>query len=253
MELRVLGCYGGEIPGHRTTCFMINGRVLVDAGAVTAALPVKDQAEIDAIFLTHSHLDHVRDIGFMVDNTFGMREEPLLVYGLPETIEGVKKHVLNDQVWPDFSRLPTPEKPVMEYREMKEGEAVEIHGLEIRAVRVNHTVPAVGLIVNNESKSIVFSGDTGPTDRIWETAAGLDDLVAVFIETSFPDRFADLARASGHLTPASARIEIDKISAPDSRVYLYHMKPQYLKEIEKEIKDADYTFTVLQQGEQIEF
>ena len=252
MEIRVLGCYGGEAPGHRTTCFLVNSRVAIDAGAVTAALSLKDQARIDAVLLTHSHLDHIRDLAFLADNIFGKRDQPVVIYGLPETIREVKAHIFNNSVWPDFTRIPSAEHPVLAYQEIREGVAVEVEGLKVTAVKVNHTIPTAGFIVANETKSFAFSGDTGPTEALWAEAAKRPDLAALFLETSFPSRMAGLAELTGHLTPALTRLEFAKLGRPDLPAHLYHMKPQFLKEIMGEMDDSTSTLRVARQGEHIE-
>ena len=252
MEIRVLGCYGGEAPGHRTTCFLVNSKLAIDAGAVTGALSLKDQAKVDAVILTHSHLDHVRDLAFLADNVFGKRERPVTIHGLPETIRELQNHIFNNSVWPDFSRIPNPEHPILAYREIRENTPFEIDGLTIVAIKVNHTVPAAGFIVANETKSFAFSGDTGPTEAFWLEAAKRADLAAVFLEASFPSRLSELAELTGHLTPALARLELAKLGRPEVPVYLHHMKPQYLKEIMGEVDSVQPTLRVARQGDQIE-
>lgn len=252
MKIKVLGCYGGEMPGHRTTCFMLNSQVLIDAGAITAAIPINDQAKIEAIFLSHSHLDHVRDIGFLADNIFGMRDKPVRIYGFADTIRDLRTHILNDAVWPDFSKLPTPENPVISYHEIEENVPFEFGNLTVTAIKVNHIVTSAGYIVNNTKVAVALSGDTGPTEAFWKAAAGVENLRAIFLETSFPDRLSDLAETTGHLTPASAQKELEKLGRPEIQVYIYHMKPQYMKEITSEFDVMDKKFYALHQGDLIE-
>jgi ribonuclease BN (tRNA processing enzyme) len=252
MEIRVLGCYGGEAPGHRTTCFLINSRVAIDAGAVTGALSLKDQVRVDAVILTHSHLDHVRDLAFLADNIFGKRDKPVIIYGLPETIREVRNHILNNSVWPDFTRIPNAEHPILAYQEIREGAPVEIEGLKVTVVKVNHTIPTAGFIVENATKSFAISGDTGPTDALWNEAKKHPELAALFLETSFPSRMSELAELTGHLTPTLARQEFAKLNRPDLPVHLYHMKPQFLKEIMGEMDGSTPTLRVARQGDHIE-
>jgi ribonuclease BN (tRNA processing enzyme) len=252
MELRVLGCYGGEMPGYRTTCLMVDRKVLIDAGAITSALSLPDQQKIEAIVLSHCHLDHIRDLGFLADNIFGARDSPVRIFALPETIRYLKTHVLNNLVWPDFSQLPTPEHPVISFEEIREGETIVIEGLEFTPVRVHHTVATAGFIVKNQGSAFAFSGDTGPTQNLWKEAAKIKGLSTLIMETSFPDRLAQLAQVSGHLTPATARAEIQKLNRPGLHTYLFHLKPQYLREIISDL-DADAPdLRPLQQDEQIE-
>src|SRR5436853_7580276 len=124
MKIKVLGCHGGELPRHRTTCFLIDGKLAVDGGAITAALELEDILRIDDIFLTHSHFDHVKDVPLMTDLLVGKRQKPVVVHGAPETIEAMDKDVFNDRVWPDFRVIPTKEDPVLAFDPIPPGKTV---------------------------------------------------------------------------------------------------------------------------------
>ncbi len=252
MEIRVLGCYGGEMPGHKTTCFMVNENVVIDAGALTGSLAIEDQEKVDSIILTHSHIDHIRDIPFLADNIFGKKDRPVMIHGLPETIENLREHILNFSVWPDFTVLPDPDNPIVAYHELEEGAETEIEELTITPIKVNHTVPTAGYIVQNGDRSFAFSGDTGPTEKLWEAVREIKSMTTLFIEVSFPNRLASLAAASGHLTPEMAVKELEKIQRPDLKIYVQHMKPQYLTEIVKEIESCDANLKVIRQEDRIE-
>src|SRR3954470_23338057 len=115
MKIKVLGCHGGELPGHRTTCFLLDGKLTIDGGAITAALPLDDIVAIDDIFLTHSHFDHVKDVPLMTDLLVGKREKPVIVHGPAETMYAMDKDVFNNRVWPDFRSIPTRENPVIAF------------------------------------------------------------------------------------------------------------------------------------------
>ncbi len=251
MDVRVLGCYARELPGYRTTCFMVDNRLLIDAGAATTALPLKDQVKINAILLSHSHLDHIRDLPFLPDNIFGKRDEPVKIYGLAETIEAVKKHVFNFRLWPDFSSLPDEKNPVMSFHELEPGKDFRIEGFEVTPVRVNHVVPAVGYVVKKEGVGFAFSGDTGPTTELWEKVSEQEEISALFLETTYPSRMAEKAEANGHLTPETARAEIEKVDRNGLKVYFHHLMPHYLQEITDEIEAEDTGVNALKQGDHI--
>jgi len=238
MKIRVLGCYGSEYPGYRTTCILINDAVTIDAGALTSSLKLTEQAKIHHVLLTHSHLDHILDIGFLADNIIGRIARPVEIIGIGNVLNNLMRYVLNDRVWPDFTKIPTREAPVLKLVKIKQREQITLRGINIKAVPVNHTVSTSGFIVGEPSSgTMIFSGDTGPTREIWNAANRLKNLKAVFIECSFPNRLQELADISGHLTPQSMALEIQKVkNCAKVRFYLHHMKPLYLKEIEKEVK-----------------
>lgn len=238
MEIRVLGCYGSEYPSCRTTCFLINTSLVVDAGAMTNSLALKEQVLIDNILITHSHLDHILDIGFLADNVIGLRSRPVQIIGSKEAIKTLMENVLNNRLWPDFTVIPNPQHPVLATKTCSEKKSFLINGLKIKPVTVDHTVTTFGYIIQERNNgSVLFSGDTGPTNKLWETANNLKDLRAMFIELSFPDRLRGKALVSKHLTPQLLAEELKKIKRSDDiPIYLYHMKPYYLKEIKREIK-----------------
>ncbi len=104
MKLRVLGCSGAISQGCRTTSFLVNRNILIDAGTGVGDLTLEEMAAVDHVFLTHSHLDHIAALPLMVDSVAAMRSAPLQVHALQDTIAALRTHVFNDTIWPDFSR-----------------------------------------------------------------------------------------------------------------------------------------------------
>jgi ribonuclease BN (tRNA processing enzyme) len=235
MKLRVLGCHGGELPKHRTTCFLIDGKLCVDGGAITAALELEDILKIDDIFLTHSHFDHMKDVPLMTDVLVGKRQKPVVVHGAAETMEAMDRDVFNNRVWPDFRVIPTKERPVLAFETIPVREPVHCQGYKIRAIPVHHPVYSVGYIFEWKGGAVAFSGDTGPTDELWKAINATPDLKAVFLEVSFPSHLQWLADVSGHLTPRTVVTELDKLDRRGARVYLYHLKPSVIADVKREI------------------
>ncbi len=235
MKIRVLGCHGGELPKYRTTSFLINKRILLDAGSVTGVLGLKEQLALGHVILTHAHADHSRDTLFLADNIIGAGGKGLRMYGLPSVLKDVRQHLLNWHIWPDFTELPDKNNPVITMNAVENGKTVVMDGMEVTLCKVDHTVPAAGIILDDGKASVVFSSDTAPTDRLWKLASEKNNLKAVFIECSYPDGQEQLARLSKHLTPALVRSEIKKIGK-DVPVYIYHVKPQFYRQILHELK-----------------
>jgi ribonuclease BN (tRNA processing enzyme) len=235
MKLRVLGCHGGELPRHRTTCFLIDGKLCVDGGAITSVLKLEEILQIDDIFLTHSHFDHMKDVPLMTDLLVGQRQKPVIVHGPPETMEAMDKDVFNNRVWPDFRVIPSAQNPVLAFREIPVRTEVRCQGYRIRAIPVHHPVYSVGYIFESKNGAVAFSGDTGPTDELWRAINATPNVKAVFLEVSFPSHMQWLADLSGHLTPRTVVSELDKLDRRGARIYLYHLKPSVIDELKREI------------------
>jgi ribonuclease BN (tRNA processing enzyme) len=255
MRLRVLGCHGGESPSHRTTCFVVNDDLLLDAGAVTRGLPPADQSRIDYVFLSHSHLDHVYGLALLCDNVIAERSRPIEVLCGAKTAETLTSHLFNGALWPDFSRLPTPEAPTLRFHELGAGERLEVGQYRLLPLQVDHTVDCLGVIVTSKAGSVAYSGDTGPTERFWQELNSLADLRAVICEVSFPNRLADLARTTGHLTPALLAHELTKFRPKThAPVMLTHLKPAMANEVKEELAAlADSRLVVLKPMDEFEF
>ena len=242
MKVRVLGCHGGELPGHKTTCFLLDETLCIDAGAITSTLELDEILRIDDIFLTQSHFDHVKDVPLMTDLLVGKRHKPVVVHGAPETMEAMDKDVFNNRVWPDFRVIPTKEDPVVAFDAIPVRKPVICQGHKIRAIPVRHPVHSVGYIIESDRSAIAFSGDTGPTDELWREINATPNVKAVFVELSFPSSQQWLADVSGHLTPRTVMSELDKLDRRGARIYLYHLKPSTVSEVKAEIAalERDY-------------
>ncbi len=249
MNIRVLGSYGSEGQGQRPVAFLVNDRVLVDAGTVPAALSVAEQAEIDSALISHAHLDHIVGLAYLADTlaVTGARK-PVIATGIAPVVEALRAHGFNDSLWPDFSAIPSPEAPALRFRTLTEEVESRVNELWVMPVPVDHTVPTTGFIIHDGSTGFVYSGDTGPTERIWAAARGFRGLRAVIVETTFPSRLDELARASKHLTPATLRREMEKMP-PDLPIWIFHIKPQFLDETAEELMKIDPArIHILEQG-----
>jgi 3',5'-cyclic-nucleotide phosphodiesterase len=235
VELRVIGCHGGETPKHRTSAFVLDDRIAIDAGSLTSGMELKAQAALDAVLVSHAHLDHVRDLATIADNRLQSGAEPLLVAGTKGTIGVLKKHFFNDLLWPDFARIPSVRRPAIRYLELKPEKPVTIAGYEVLPIPVSHTIECCAFVVRGKSGTLGYSGDTGPTDRLWEVMNEREDLKAILMEVSFPNHQERLARVSGHHTPATLVKDLAKLErSRELPVLLYHIKPCFQREVERE-------------------
>ncbi len=253
MQIRILGCHGSQTPGCNTTSFLLNGNILIDAGAITSSLTIDEQIKIDYILVTHAHLDHVRDIMFLADNIcYLQKDRPLVVVGTKSIIDTLRTHLFNNIIWPDFSLLPHPDNPVLKFETIRPREKVTLDNVDVTAVLVNHVIETASYAIESKEGAVIIIGDTGPTDDIWNLANSISNLKAVFVETSLPDSMKDVADMTGHLTPAGLAEELKKLNSLNPPIYLYHMKLQYREAIQREIaKIKDRDIHILQDGEVI--
>ena len=241
MRVRVLGCSGAIAKGCRTTSFLVDRDVLVDAGTGVGDLTLDEMAGIEHVLLTHSHLDHIAALPLMIDSIASQLTRPICVHALPGTIAAIKAHVFNNVIWPDFSRIPTPEKPFVTLHEIQVGQVLEIGGKRIEVLPAVHTVPAVGYAVSAGGASWVFTGDTERNPAFWRRINGMN-VAALVIETAFSNREKDLARRSLHLSPHALAEELDCIDKGKTfPIFITHTKPAETDLIMTEIQRFDQT------------
>jgi ribonuclease BN (tRNA processing enzyme) len=250
MKIRVLGCWGGVAPGQGTVGFLVNDRLLLDAGTVASALPAASLDMIDDVVLSHAHLDHIKELPFLVSDTNLQRT--LRIHGTQRVLSQVRRHLFNGQIWPDFSILPTPEKPFVSYHPWRAGKPTRIAGLTIEPVPVSHSVPCTGMILTDAERSIAWTSDTGPTEKIWQ-AARRSEAKAVIVEVSYPNGQGRLARMAGHLTTNLLLAELRKLDMPGVPLYVYHMKPEHAATIRRELMAVKNPVIALEQGHTYEF
>ncbi len=259
MRFRVLGCHGGESATHRATSFLIDDVLMLDAGSATRSLTVQEQIAIDHIVVSHVHLDHVRDIALLCDNIIGARQKPLTVHCSDFTADALFKHILNNVIWPDFSKIPNPgdpeKRPTLVVNRFKPGSTIEIGPYQIKTVLVNHTVETCAMFVRDKSGTIVYSGDTGPTDALYAEVNRTEDLRAFITEVSFPNAMEGLAKVSGHLTPVMLQTELKKLETKlQVPVLIYHLKPGFYDVVKQQIADLkDSRITILKPMDEFTF
>ena len=245
MRVRVLGCSGAIAKGCRTTSFLLDDDVLIDAGTGVGDLSLEEMASVNHVLLTHSHLDHVASLPLMLDAIAALRlaasAPPLMVHALPGTITALQNHVFNDLIWPDFAAIPSVETPLMRFVPIAVGERLQVGGKRVEVLPAVHTVPAVGYAVDSPSGHWVFSGDTERNPAFWQRVNQIN-VAMLIIETAFSDREKALAQRSLHLSPSTLAAELDQID-PLRRfpIYITHTKPAETGMIMEEIRRFDET------------
>jgi ribonuclease BN (tRNA processing enzyme) len=253
MRIQVLGGYGGESLECRMTCLLINGRIALDAGSLSQALSVQRQVEVHTILLSHSHMDHTNSLPFFIENVYGKSEKAIDIHGSTATIYAIRKYLFNNATLPDFTRLPNHLLPAMRFHELESEVPVVIDGVSFTPILVNHTVPTHGFLIEQNGSAVLWSSDTGPTQRFWEIANRTPNLRAVCIDTSFDNSLQPIADVSLHLTPQTLEAELRKLERKVP-VLLHHLKPPCVDKIHEEVRklrNPDLEF--LEQGREYIF
>ncbi len=254
MEINVLGSSGAEFPGFNPPAYLIDKKILLDAGTIGASLREKDQWNISHVILSHAHLDHVRGIPFLADNiVMKNKGHTVTVMSISPVLRTLKNNLLNNKLWPDFTKIPRKKNPVLKLVEIQTGRPVKINNYTVTAYRVNHSVPAIGYVIEDKRKKrLLYTGDTGPTNVIWRETTGKMKIHCAIIEVSLPDNMKAMALKTGHLTPGLLKGEIKKMKIVPDEILITHPKPQHIKAISSELNKLKMSnIRILKDGEVI--
>ena len=254
MRLTVLGCYGGIGGLRRTTALLLDDDILVDAGSGAGDLTLERMALLEHIFLTHAHLDHSGFVPLLADAAAFLRQRPLNVHALPETIAALKQSMLNGELWPDYSVLPSADNPYIRFLPLAVGATVQLGDRRITPLPARHAVPAVGYCVDSGAASFVYSGDTTDCEEFWSALNRIDNLRYLMIETTFLNAAGHAAAKSGHLTAELLARGLARLKRP-VQLLITHMEPGKEERTMAEVAAACGAFQPkqLRQGQQFVF
>jgi ribonuclease BN (tRNA processing enzyme) len=235
MKVRILESSTGVPAGPQyVISYVVNDSIGIDAGALGFYGTPCQQAGIRHVFLTHTHIDHIASLPVFLENAYEPGREGVVVYGHPDSLADLRKHVFNDVVWPDFVRLSTPSLPLLRLCAIEPETPVHVNGITITPVLVNHIVVTYGFVVTDGVSTVAFGGDSGPTDRIWQVLGTSPAPRSVFLEACFPNAMQQLARDAGHLTPELVAGEFAKMPEIEA-LFAIHIKARFYEETVQEL------------------
>lgn len=238
MQLRVLGCSGGIGTNLRTTSLLIDEDILIDCGTGAGDLSMEELTKIRHIFLTHSHLDHIATLPFLVDTLFDqLQQQPVVLHCQVETFNALKAHIFNWAIWPDFFELPSKADPVIRFSSLQPGETCKLGERSITSVRVNHVVPGVGYCISDSTSTLAFSGDTTTNDRFWELLNRQAQLDLLIIECAFSEQDRELSKIAKHYCPSLLAEDMAKLHR-QPKICISHLKAGEEAIIFKQICEA---------------
>lgn len=194
-------------------------------------------AEIDALFLTHLHSDHVVGIpDLWLTGWLRGREVPFRVWG-PRGTAKMMSHLEEAFQFDVRIRLyddrPSPEGVVILAQDIKQGVVFEENGVKITVFDVDHSPikPAFGYRLDYGGRSVVLSGDTRYSENLVQFSHGVDLLIHEVVATE--DQFVALTGRSverlrqiiaHHTTPEEAGEIFSRVN-PKLAVYSHLVPP----------------------------
>ena len=254
MHVTTLGCNGSITGGLRTTCYLVDDDIMVDAGSGTGELSLAQAIAIDTVFLTHAHLDHCCFLPLLADAAGNFRTAPLTVYALPETIAALMEHMFNGKLWPDYTALPSTERPYLRFCPILAGETVELGGRRFTALPARHAVPCIGYRMDSGAASLVYSADTTFCEDFWQALNRIDNLEYLLIENTFLNANTAGALRSGHNTASLLAQGLHLLERP-AELFIVHMEAGREQETMREVLQAAGEFKpqMLERGRVFEF
>lgn len=224
MQLRILGCSGGIGQHLRTSSYLIDDDILLDAGTGVGDLSLDEMRKIRRIFITHSHMDHIVSIPLLIDTLFSSLKQPLEIHARAETIAMLRKHIFNWAIWPDFSELPNKQAPVLVFRPMKPGDVIDFNGRRIEMIDVSHTVPACAYAVTSGGRTVAYSGDTSTNDVLWAQLNQYPRVDFMIVESAFANHDLQLSKLAKHYCPSLLADDLKKFRHRP-QLGISHLKP----------------------------
>ncbi|MCL5051159.1 MAG: 3',5'-cyclic-nucleotide phosphodiesterase [Firmicutes bacterium] len=239
MDIDILGCSGGVSGNPRntgTTCFRLGEHILLDAGSGLSKLDLSEQRKITDVLLSHAHMDHISDLPGFLANLFDHIQAPVRVHALNETIEVLKDCIFNYQIWPDFTQVPSPEKPLLEFVVVEPWQSFKLYNYEITPFFVEHSVPTTGYAIKDAHSHLVFSADTTYSQALSDSLNRLGHIDTLIVECAFPDSKLDIALMSKHMTPSLIQMLLDDLEEQPKKIWITHIKPAYEKQLRHDLR-----------------
>lgn len=234
--IKILGADGSYSQESRASAFLIEKNIVIDAGNVIQSMGGAC-CELEHIFISHLHYDHILDLPFIIESYFQCRKKPLKVYALSENIDRLQKYIFNWKIWPDFQKilLKNSKEGSLKFVPVEFNETIKIDDIEITIIEANHTVPTCGYRVQKEDQAFIISGDTYINDSLIDLLNSDVNISSLIVDTSFSSNEEELAYASKHLTPKLLEKMLIRLQRDDVAVYTYHQKPFYTHMIDNEL------------------
>lgn len=236
--VKILGSSGSKTKTSGTSSFQVSKNIIIDTGNVINTLG-DECIDINHIFISHSHSDHITDLPFIIETFFEYRKETLKVYALNETIQHLQEHFFNNLIWPDFTKInfPNTNTKALEFIEISINKPSVFGEYEIKAIPANHIKGSCGFVITKNESAYILSGDTGTNFELIDEINQNEKIKSLLIECSYPNSMSELAHTTKHLNPILLQDMLKNIKRNDVSIFLYHQKYAYKEQIKKDVEE----------------
>lgn len=173
-DLTVLGSAGSHTgPGRACSGYLLRAgdtQLLVDCGNGSSAnlQKITRPDELDAILISHRHVDHCVDL---IGMYYALRFHPdgprdIDLYAAPEVVDVLTGLLSQD------SALGFRE--VFNVHEVTGGDTLEVGPMRVDLAPAVHPVPTVSARISAEGRTVVYSADTAGSDELVDLARECD-------------------------------------------------------------------------------
>jgi ribonuclease BN (tRNA processing enzyme) len=235
MQVTIVPASSSGEPLQPLTSYLVNGTLAVDAGCLGLYGTPEQQTRVRHVLISHAHLDHVASLPPFLDAVYDGSGDCVVVHGNAHVLDTLRKDVFNNRLVPDFLHISTFRPPYLRLNELRGGHPLDLAGLRVTPVDVDHAVPTLGFVIEDEESVAVFPSDTGPTDAIWDVVNRKGKPATVFLECTFPGSMGWLADVAKHLTPALFAAEMRKLRRA-ARYVAVHLHPRHRETVVAELE-----------------
>ena len=245
MNIKILGCSGGKTIDRAPTSFLVDDKMLIDAGTVMNKLDSDELLKINYLLITHSHMDHIGEIPFLALTFMEEKAGDFNVYASQETTDTVFSNIFNNQVWPDLFKMSKENNGNLHWNIFNHYEKFNVADYTVTSVPVNHSVATNGFIIDNGENSFAFTGDTYITEQFWDYCNHQDNLKAIIVDVCLPNEQLDLAEKVSHLTPNTLALELEKLNSNGITIFITHIKPSVREQVIDQIDEINSDFDLI--------